>query len=184
MMISSLCVFTESFFYFIGFYPIKQNAPRGSHCGEVEYIAKAIRRRLTYFPIRRLTQEPLCMQIRHSTLPFIELIPDIFWLQFQIFTVHISHPFLLSKRNPVRFFSTLSVIYENAAILFPGRIGKTDGSVLHMRPQRVRLYCMLFFCHCHTPSSSFLSLTVSLSIFIIVCKCKKNKHCKNIRKRL
>ena len=53
MMISSLCVFTESFFYFIGFYPIKQklrfypmkNAPRGSHCGEVEYIAKAIRRR-------------------------------------------------------------------------------------------------------------------------------------------
>ena len=45
MMISFLCVFTESFFYFIGFYPIKQNAPRGSHCGEVEYIAKAIRRR-------------------------------------------------------------------------------------------------------------------------------------------
>ena len=36
MMISSLCVFTESFFYFIGFYPIKQNAPRGSHCGGKE----------------------------------------------------------------------------------------------------------------------------------------------------
>ena len=42
--IISLCLHRE-FFYFIGFYPIKQNAPRGAHCGEVEYIAKAIRRR-------------------------------------------------------------------------------------------------------------------------------------------
>ena len=59
-------------------------------------------RRLTYFPISRLTQEPLCMQIRHSTLPFIELIPDIFRLQFQIFTVHISHPPV--ETEPCAFF--------------------------------------------------------------------------------
>ena len=46
MIIISSCVFIREFFTFNRILSYKANAPRGSHCGEVEYIAKAIHRRL------------------------------------------------------------------------------------------------------------------------------------------